>query len=179
MASASRAVLFGRVSDIGMTTPALHTRWLASLDIPAVLRRVLALRPDIQYALVSMIDSTPGVGNLPSLVPLLERLGAFYKRVDGDVVLDIPTLLGLVEEQDFLTGFDEVWLCAHIPKSNKPELFRMTSDTRLSGVPPAELAEWMLASGCVVGLGDGDGLNVATFDRALAVALATGDGLAD
>jgi hypothetical protein len=26
-----------------------------------------------------------------------------------------------------------------------------------------DLAEWMLASGCYVGLGDGDGLNFATF----------------
>lgn len=154
-----------------MTLPALHARWLASLDIPAVLRPILTSRPDLQYALVSVIDSTPGVGNLPSLVPLLKELGASFRCLDGDVVLDVATLLELVEQHDFLTGFDEVWLCAEIPESSKPGPLRITSDTPLSGEPPAGLAKWMRASGCLVGLGDGDGLNVVTFDRALAVAL--------
>lgn len=173
--SASRVVRFGRVSEMPMTPRALNARWLAPLDIPAVLRRVLTSRPDIKYALVSMIDSTPGVGSLPSLVLLLETLGAFYKRVDGDVVVDMPTLLALVEEHEFLAGFDEIWLFAGIPESSKPESLRITSDRPLSGEPPAALAQWMIASGCLVGLGDGDGLNVVTFDRALTVALAIGD----
>lgn len=146
----------------------LQIGWNPSLDIPAALRRVPAERLAAQCVLVSMIDSTPRVRRLPSLVPLLETLGVFYTTVDDDVIIGIPAFFALVDEHDFLSGFDEVWLCAEKPGAGKPEGLRITSDTPLGPEPPSGLADWMLESSCGTGLGDGDGLNFATFDPALA-----------
>lgn len=82
-------------------------------------------------------------------------------------MIEARTLLVLAHEHDFLSGFDEVWLCPGMPSSGKPAHLRLTSDRALADEPPAGLAEWMLAASCRAGLGDGDGLNFATFDPAL------------
>ena len=115
-----------------------------------------------------MIDSTPNVRHLPSLVPLLEDLGAFHRYADNDVAIEAPTLLTLIDDHDFLSGFDEIWLCDEMPVSGKPGKFRLTSDTSLGPGPPAGLADWMRQASCRAGLGDGAGLNFATFDDKLA-----------
>ena len=117
-----------------------------------------------RYAVVSMVDSTPSVASLSSLVPLVDSLGVFREEVEGDIAVEASTLLALVYDYDFLTGFDEVWLCAEVPTSPKPANVKITADLPLVGAPPAGLADWMGAAQCIVGLGDGDGLNVATFD---------------
>ena len=62
--------------------------WIPSLDIPAALHRAPADRLATRYVLVSMIDSTPKVRRLPSLVPMLQELGVFYTEVDEDVVIE-------------------------------------------------------------------------------------------
>jgi hypothetical protein len=149
-------------------TDVLETGWTPSLDIPTALHAVPSDDAFARYVLVSMIDSTPKVRELLSLVPLLKELGVFYAEVDDDVVIELPTLFALADEHNFLSGFDEVWLCTNVPASGKPTRFRITSDVPFGAEPPAGLAEWMLRSSCVAGLGDGDGLNFATFDPQLA-----------
>lgn len=140
----------------------------ASLDIPSALQRVPTTRLTATYVLVSMIDSTPHVRRLPSVIPLLRRLDVFYEIVGDDVVIEPLTLLGLISEYDFLSGFDEVWLCDAVPTAGKPERFRLTSDVSIGPAPASGLVDWMQESNCRAGLGDGDGLNFATFDAALA-----------
>jgi hypothetical protein len=146
----------------------LEFGWTPSLDIPAAFHSVPAERFAGHYVLVSMVDSTPQVARLPSLVPLLDKLGAFHAEVDDDVAIEVQTFLALVDEHEFFLGFDVIWLCTEIPKSGKPEHIRLTSDAPLGPEPPAGLVDWMLGSFCCAGLGDGDGLNFATFDAALA-----------
>lgn len=151
-----------------MTSEFLQIGWTPSLDIPAALRRLPPAGSAGCYVLVSMIDSTPNVRLLPSLVPLLERLGFSHHEVDDDVVIELPTLFALIDEHDFFSGFDEVWLCDEPPRSGKPHGIRITSDKPLEHEPLPELADWMRWATCRAGLGDGDGLNFATFDPALA-----------
>ncbi len=146
----------------------LQIGWNPMLDIPSALGRLAGDQLFGWFVLVSMIDSTPNVRHLSSLVPLLEELGAFHPDVDDDVVIEAPILRSLIDDHDFLTGFDEIWLCDEIPRSGKPGEFRLTSDTRLGPEPPRGLAEWMLHAPSRAGLGDGDGLNFATFDDQLA-----------
>jgi hypothetical protein len=119
---------------------------------------------DSPFALISMVDSTPRVSELPSLVPLLQRLGRWYSTIGGDVVVEVPTLMALIDDHEFLSGFDEVWLLDELPTSGKPEELRITSDTPLESEVPSGLAEWMAGSSCRAGLGDGDGLNFVTVD---------------
>jgi hypothetical protein len=120
-------------------------------------------------ALLTVLDSTSAIADLPSLVPNLRSSGLAFAEVDRDVLVDIPTLLALIHDDDheWFTGFDEVWICSSKPARGKPDNLRMTGDRPLE-TEPSGLASWMRTSTCVLGLGDGDGLNFATFDAALA-----------
>lgn len=141
--------------------------WNPALDIPSALRVVSAdLRPP--YALISVIDSTPKVRTLPTLVPLLRDIGEFHVGVDDDVAIKVPMLLRLAHDYDFLNGFDEVWLCTDLPRAGKPEHLRITSDRPIGPGPPSGIAKWMRETHCVAGLGDGHGLNFVTEDHWLA-----------
>ena len=141
--------------------------WNSELDIPSALA---AIRPAPHFALVSMLDSTPQVSELPSMVPLLKRLDRWYATIDGDVVVETSTLIALAEEQDLLAGFDEIWLLDVLPAVSKPADVRITSDNPLGAEISVALTEWMLTSGCIAGLGDGDGLNFVTVSHELALA---------
>jgi hypothetical protein len=146
----------------------LLSGWNAALDIPAALS--LARRDCVaeSYVLVSMVDSTPNVGQLPSLIPLLDSLGANHSLLGSSVIIGGDTLLALVEEHEFFNGFDEIWLFRDTPAVSKPEAIPITSDIRLQQELPEVLVSWMRESGCIAGLGDGDGLNFATFRPTLA-----------
>jgi len=146
----------------------LQIGWNPALDIPSALGRLADNQLVGRFVLVSMIDSTPNVSHLPSFVPLLADLGAFHAEVEDDVLIEAKTLLALIDDHDFLTGFDEIWLCDEIPRSGKPRGVRLTSELRLGSEPPPGMAQWMLRAPCRAGLGDGDGLNFATFDDQLA-----------
>ncbi len=146
----------------------LHVGWTPDLDVPTAIRRLPSEQLRGLLVLVSMIDSTPQVRRLPSLIPLLKELGAPYTVIDDDVLVDGPTLMVLIDERQFLTGFDEIWLFAEVPASGKPKDLGITSDAPLSA-PSDSLQAWMLDTNCLAGLGDGHGLNFATYDRVLAM----------
>jgi len=56
--------------------------------------------------------------------------------------------------------FDEVWLCDRPPAQAPPAPASIVCPVRLDEEAlPRAVAEWMHASGCLAGLGDGDGLN--------------------
>lgn len=74
----------------------------------------------------------------------------------------------LIEEHGFFNGFDEIWFMPDPPKMGKPETLRITSDLGFEADPPAGLSAWMQETECLLGLGDGDGLNFATFDPKIA-----------
>jgi hypothetical protein len=100
----------------------------------------------------------------------------WHTTVDEDVVIEFATLLACLDVPPLFSGFDEIWLCTAMPALGKPAHLRITSDQPLGSEPTPELAEWMLVSSCRAGLGDGDGLNFATFDPALASASRRGSG---
>jgi hypothetical protein len=146
----------------------LYSGWNAELDIPTA----VAGLPVDPYAsclvLVSMLDSTPNVRMLPSVVPLLVAHDLWHHVVDDDVAIEFATLATLIDEHGMFSGFDEIWFCSRAPVMGKPKHLRITSDRPLESEPSAALVEWMTASSCSIGLGDGDGLNFVTRDRALA-----------
>jgi hypothetical protein len=145
----------------------LNVLWLPHLDVPSALSRLRPLLNDCRYMHVSMLDSTPRVAGLISLVPMLKTLDVSFVTVDDDVVIEWPAALALVQRPEIFAGFDEVWLCMSLASSGKPSDVRITSDTPLIGDVPAQLSAWMDSADCDVGLGDGDGLNCVTWRRSL------------
>jgi hypothetical protein len=90
-----------------------------------------------------------------------------YGSLGSGMVIDGEALLALIEHQ-FFDGFDELWIFRESPIEGKPEAIPLTSDVRLVHELSEDLRNWMYDNGCIAGLGDGDGLNFATFKPALA-----------
>jgi hypothetical protein len=151
-----------------VVSASLLTGWTPGLDVAAALRRTHPEASGGQLVLVTLVDSSPNVGELPSVAAALTELRDFYAEIERDVVVKIGTFFTLADEYALFTGFDEVWLVDRIPDSGKPDRFRLTSDVSFGPTPPEGLEEWMRGAGCTAGLGDGDGLNFVTFDPELA-----------
>ena len=138
--------------------------WNPDLDIPSALRIVPAdLRPT--HALVTVVDSSANVRGISSVGPLLEEMNAAHEYVGDALAITVSVLLRLSHDYNFFHGFDEVWLCNAVPAVGKPAELRLTSDVQLGAELPVGAAEWMQASGCIAGLGDGVGLNYVTSDE--------------
>ncbi len=105
---------------------------------------------------------------MPSLVPLLCRIEARYYELGDSVVVDGDTLLSLVSNHDFFNGSTKCGFFDAEPREIKPEAIPITSDIPLHQVPPEIMVRWMHANSCIAGLGDGNGLNFATDESALA-----------
>jgi len=141
--------------------------WNPKLDIPSAIdgpeqRKQIAP----SHVLVSMVDSTPAV-DLSDLVPLLQSMGENYDELGSGLVISGEALLSLVDEHKVFDGFDEIWIFGERPIQDKPDAIRLISDRKLGPEPPGLLVDWMRNNGCIAGLGDGDGLNYATFSPVL------------
>lgn len=142
--------------------------WNPKLDIPSAVSIMPRAQVLSAQALISTVDSSSRVSELPSLPPLLEQMGIDPQSLGSGVLIAGGALLELLFERDFFAGFDEVWLFQSTPLSAKPEAVPLTSDVRLLQEPPAALTQWMYENDGFAGLGDGDGLNFITLDPDLA-----------
>jgi hypothetical protein len=144
--------------------------WNPSLTVVEGLALVHAAGID-GHVLVTMIDSTPDTGRLLSLTSRLAASDIAYSRVADDVSLSAANLLEFARRnEEFFCGFDEMWLFRTPPVGDKPTGVRITSETDLR-MADAELTAWMKSSECLLGLGDGSGLNFVTCDERVAALL--------
>jgi hypothetical protein len=149
-----------------MTDPILFG-WNDALDMPSAVSLAREIWVRQLHVLISTVDSSSRVRQMPSLVPLLQRLEADYEALGAAVVVGGGTFLTLVDD-GFFNGFDEVWLFNASPREPKPEAIPLTSDIPLREAPSDTLVSWMHSNGGIAGLADGIGLNFATFDSDLA-----------
>ncbi len=116
------------------------------------------------FALITSLDSSPPTSLANVLRALAEHVGEF-REVGSGVLLSGRQTVSLARKYLLFTHFDEVWLFREARMVSKPEEVSIVAPYDLGeGVPP-EVADWMWRSGCVVGLGDGDGLNYVTVDE--------------
>src|SRR5918995_2186205 len=120
------------------------------------------------FALVTSLDSSPPT-SLPNVRRALAEHVDEFQEVGSGVLLSGEQLILLARKYLLFTHFDEVWLFREAPTMGpKPEGVRIVAPCDFGeGVPP-EVANWMWRSGCIVGMGDGEGLNYITVDEGLA-----------
>ena len=127
------------------------------------------LLPDFGLAAVSVLDGTERPAEVPAVRRRLRAEGIRVCEHRGVLLLtpgDLDHLcsVGLFGGNDelyFATEWDEEFEC--FPGG------RITSDHHdFNEGTPLGLEEWMIDSGCLLALGDSDGLNFATLDPKLA-----------
>jgi hypothetical protein len=119
------------------------------------------------FALVTSLDSSPPTSLTNVRRALIEYVDEFREVGSGILLSGRQTVL-LARKYLLFTHFDEVWLFHEAPIEPKPERASIVAPYDLSEEVPSEVADWMWRSGCVVGLGDGEGLNYVTVDERVA-----------
>jgi hypothetical protein len=124
------------------------------------------------FALITSLDSSPPTSLTNVRRALAEHVDEEFREVGSGVLLSGQQTVLLARKYLLFTHFDEVWLFREAPMEPKPEGVRIVAPYNLSEEVPTEVANWMRRSGCIVGLGDGDGLNYVTVDERVARQLA-------
>ena len=86
--------------------------------------------------MLSCLDSARSVASLPSIQSFAASRGLSRDVLGEDLLLDGPRFQLLATDENFLTGFDEVWFCQQRPYVESPRGFVLTSDRPIQGSPP-------------------------------------------
>ncbi len=113
------------------------------------------------FVLITSLESSPPTSLTNVRRALAEHVDGF-REVGSGVLLSGGQTVVLARKYLLFTHFDEVWLFGGAPVEPKPEGVRIVAPCDLSEGVPTEVADWMWRSGCIVGLGDGEGLNYVT-----------------
>ena len=136
--------------------------------ISDVLDAGVDLVPHFEMAAIPVMESQERPVEVPTVRRRLRAEGIRVREHRGVLLLEAGALdqfntLGL------FAGTDELLLCSEWNDEFESFPGRFTSDLNdFSVSTPLGLEEWMLDTGCLLALGDGQGLNYATLDPDLA-----------
>jgi len=143
-----------------------HGRLIATIS--EVVDAGIDLLPDFELAAIPVLDNAERPAEWPQLLRRLRAEGIRYESHRGVLLLESGEL-DHVSTAGFFRGTDELYLCAKWNDELEPFPGRITSDLLdFNESTPLGLEEWLLDSGCLLAVGDGDGLNFGTLDKALA-----------
>jgi hypothetical protein len=144
--------------------------WSPQGSVRVLIQRHEPAWAELPYVLIASVDSDTDVGDMPWA---RERLShePEWAISTSPLVISGRDAVELLRGGRVSFGFDEVWIPAGVPISAPPHEAYLVAPRRLAHSVPPPVAEWMEASGCRLGLGDGDGLNFVAADLELASSL--------
>ena len=149
-----------------MTERLHHACLIAS--VAAVVDAGLELLPDFELAAIPLLDGQERPAEWPNVKRRLRAEGIRVVEHRG-VLLLTPGELDQFGVLGLFTGNDELLLASEWNDEFESFPGRLTTETQnFNETTPLGLEEWMLDAGCVLALGDGQGLNFATLDPELA-----------
>jgi hypothetical protein len=133
-----------------------------------VLDAGLEVLPTFGLAAIPVLDGTDRPGEWPAVRRRLRAEGIRCAQHRGVLLLP-PGELDQFASVGLFRGFDEVYLCAEWNDEFEAFHARITSDLAdFREATPLGLEDWMLQAGCLLALGDGDGLNFGTPEAEIA-----------
>lgn len=122
------------------------------------------------YALVTCLDSSFDMEAVAKTNAMLNELEERRKVrfVGAGMLVRTRVLLAAERGQRLFFGFDEVWFCSRPPLTAKPKKLVIVGPDKIAPELFGKLAAWMQANHCVLGLGDGVGLNFCAHVSGLA-----------
>lgn len=143
-----------------------HGRLIAS--VADLVDAGIDLLPHFQLAVIPVLDNAERPAEWPMVRRRLRAEGIRYHEHRGALLLESGDL-DLLSTAGFFRGTDELYLCPEWNDEFESFPGRITSDVHdFNEGTPLGLEEWLLDSGCLLAVGDGEGLNFATLDPALA-----------
>jgi hypothetical protein len=137
-------------------------------SVAAIVDAGLELLPDFELAAIPLLDGQERPAEVPAIRRRVRAEGIRVVEHRG-VLLLAPGELDQFGSVGLFTGNDELLLA--LEWNDEYEAFpgRLTTESHnFNEVTPLGLEEWMMDSGCMLALGDGQGLNFATLDPELA-----------
>src|SRR5262249_55159786 len=129
----------------------------------------LDLLPDYVLAAIPVLENAERPAEWPTVRRRLRAEGIRTMQHRGVLLLE-PGELDRFSSAGFFTGLDELFLMPEWNDEFEGFPGRVTSDiVNFGESTPLGLEEWMVDSGCLLVLGDGNGLNFACADPDLAV----------
>ena len=134
------------------------TGWVDT-SIHDFLSAIEAPSSSMAHALITCLDSSLDVKSLARTSKHLSDLGTQPKFVGKGLLLTTRRLLDAERHGRIFFGFDEIWFFAKPIVIPKPAGLVITGPSKLSAQLVEKHADWLDASGCTLGLGDGTGMN--------------------
>ena len=132
--------------------------WLGN-SISNVITSHLAVLTDSRYVLVTCVDSNFKVGTLLISTQIVES-EAECSILGDSLLIAGANIAAIAERHNLFNGFDEIWLYRECPQTEKPRGISIVSPIDLNVERPSqELLDWFDQTGCILGLGDGIGMN--------------------
>jgi len=126
------------------------------------------LLPHFEMAAVPVLENADRPAEWPEVKRRLRSEGIRTRQHRGVLLLQ-PGELERMSSVGMFRGLDELYLNPEWDEEFETFPGRITSDLHdFNEATPLGLEEWMIDSGCLLALGDGQGLNFAALDPELA-----------
>jgi hypothetical protein len=112
------------------------------------------------YALITCLDSNFDVKSAVGSGTHLDNVRARARFVGKALLLRTTELLDAERLGRMFFGFDEVWFFAKPVTHTKPSGLVIVGPNRMTGELLSRHRHWLDATGCILGLGDGTGMNL-------------------
>jgi hypothetical protein len=143
-----------------MSTPLPHGRIAATLS--DIVDAGFELLPTFGLAAIPVLDGAERPGEWPEVKRRLRSEGIRARQHRGALLLE-PGELERFSSVGLFEGASELFLCSEWNDEFEPFPGRISSDlSDFEETTPLGLEEWISHSGCLLALGDGDGINYMT-----------------
>jgi hypothetical protein len=123
--------------------------------------------PKAGTILIGCLDSDQEVANLVENSQQLKENIQSFERFFNGILVSRESLERLRASKNYFTGFDEIWVFGSRPKISLRPTQTLVGPHSIEETYTPELGKWMADTGCLIGIGDGSGLNVITPDDRL------------
>jgi hypothetical protein len=122
----------------------------------------------MSYALITCLDSSFDAPSLLETSPSLRELKEKCTIVGNGLLLTTRQLLAAERRARIFFGFDELWFFDRREITPKPEEVVFVGPEKILEETLERTSQWMQATGCSLGLGDGAGMNFCARLRGVA-----------
>lgn len=119
------------------------------------------------HVLITSLDSTRQLQE----DGMIKDCGVPHRFLNGGVVFEGKAIKYLHKMEEMFSGFDELWCFRTKVVTPLPSGVELVSPFEITTEITEAVKHWMRESKCILGLGDGTGLNYVTTDEKVAIAL--------